>query len=421
MNIRKIILLISIALIILIILFSSTGCCAGINYLFRKTPKETKANKGSDKIASVVDKALVDSNTGFALKIFKELSKEDRNINIFISPISISIAAAMAYSGARNQTKEEMAQALEFTDFTSEKLNESFKNLLLSMSDIDDMVELYVGNSIWYRKDFNVEKDFIDLTNNYYDASVYKVDFTGQDTAGRINNWVSEATKGKISKIADQDSLKDAVMYLINAIYFKGQWKDKFKEENTIEDTFYLSDNSTKEIMMMYNNEKYKYYKGEDFQMLRMPYGRDKAAMYVLLPDENVGIDEFIDGLSPDLLSKSITGASSFEVDLKFPKFKVEYGTKSLIEPFKKLGMINSFTDKADFSGIAPQMFISQIDHKAIIEVNEEGTVAAAATSFGMGATAARPIEFIVNRPFILMIIDDRTGNILFLGKITEP
>ncbi|MHB1254204.1 MAG: serpin family protein [Candidatus Humimicrobiaceae bacterium] len=421
MNIRKIILLISIALIILIILISATGCCAGINYLFRKTPKETKANKESDKIASAVDKALVDSNTGFALKIFKELSNEDRNINIFISPISISIAAAMAYSGARNQTKEEIAQALEFTDFTSEKLNESFKNLLLSMSDIDDMVELYVGNSIWYRKDFNVEKDFIDLTKNYYDASVYNVDFTGQDTAGRINSWVSEATQGKISKITDQDSLKDAVMYLINAIYFKGQWKDKFKEENTAEDTFYLSGDSTKRILMMHNNEKYKYYKGEDFQMLRMPYGRDKAAMYVLLPDENVGIDEFIDSLSPDLLSKSITEASSFEVDLKFPKFKVEYGTKSLIEPFKKLGMINSFTGKADFSGIAPQMFISQIDHKAIIEVNEEGTVAAAATSFGMGATAARPIEFIVNRPFILMIIDDRTGNILFMGKITEP
>jgi serine protease inhibitor len=422
MNVRKIILLISITIIILIIvLISSSGCCAGINYLFRKTPKETIANKESDKISSAVDKTLVDANTGFALKIFKELSSEDRINNIFISPVSISIAAAMAYNGARNQTKAEIAQALEFTNFTSEKLNESFKNLLLSMSDIDEMVELYVGNSIWYRKDFSIEKGFIDLTKNYYDASVYDVDFTGQDTAGRISSWVSEATKGKISKIADQGTLKDAVMYLINAIYFKGQWKDKFKEENTTKGTFYLSDSSTKEIMMMHNNKKYKYYKGEDFQMLRMPYGRDKAAMYVLLPDESIGINEFIDGLSPDLLNKSITKASSSEVDLKFPKFKVEYGTKSLIEPFKKLGMTNSFTGKADFSGIAPRMFISQIDHKAIIEVNEEGTVAAAATSFGMGATAVRPIEFIVNRPFILMIIDDRTSNILFMGKIIEP
>ncbi|MCL6088449.1 MAG: serpin family protein [Actinobacteria bacterium] len=423
MNIRKIILLISIVLVIFIVAFSAAGCCAGISYLFRKTPKETKANKQSDKNAAVVDKALVDSDTDFALKIFKELSDEDIDINsnVFISPISISIAAAMVYNGAKNQTQEEIAQALEFTDFTPEKLNESFKTLLSSMTDIDEMVELYVGNSIWYRKDFNVEKSFMDLTKDYYDASVYDVDFTSQDTAGRINNWVSEATKNKISKIVDQNALKDAVMYLINAIYFKGQWKDKFKEENTKEDTFYLPDNSTKKIQMMQNNEKYMYYKGADFRMLRMPYGRDKTAMYILLPDENVGLDMFINGLSGDLLDKCITEASSAEVDLKFPKFKVEYGTKSLIEPFKKLGMINSFTGKADFSGIAPQMFISQIDHKAVIEVNEEGTVAAAATSIGMGATAIMPVEFIVNRPFALMIRDDRTGNILFIGKIMEP
>jgi len=421
MNIRKIIILISIVLIIFIVSFSTAGCCAGISYLFKKTSKETKANKQSDASAAAVDKTLVDSNTDFALKIFKELSDEDKNNNVFISPISISIALAMAYNGARNQTKEEIAQVLEFTNFTPEKLNESFKNLLASMSGIDDMVELYVGNSIWYRNDFNIEKNFVDLTKDYYDASVYDVDFTAQDTAGRINNWVSEATQNKISKIVDQSALKDVVMYLVNAIYFKGQWKDKFKEENTKDDTFNLPDNSTKEIQMMQNNKKYMYNKGTDFQMLRMPYGRDKTSMYVLLPDEGVELDGFINNLSGDLLNKYITEASSAEVDLKFPKFKVEYGTKSLIEPFKKLGIINAFTDKADFSGIALQMFISQIDHKAIIEVNEEGTVAAAATSFGMGATAIRPVEFIVNRPFVLMIRDDRTGNILFMGKIINP
>jgi len=421
MNIRKLILFISIILLIFIISFSAVGCCVGINYLFRKTPKETKENKQSDKEAAAVDKALVDSNTDFALKIFKELSDEDLGGNVFISPISISIAMAMVYSGARNQTQEEIAQVLEFRDFTPEKLNESFKTLLSSMGDIDEMVELYVGNSIWCKKDFDVEKSFMDSTKDYYNASVYDVDFTSQDTAGRINNWVSEATKGKISKITDQSSLKDIVMYLVNAIYFKGQWKDKFKEENTEEDTFYLPDNSTKKIQMMQNNEKYLYYQGADFQMLRMPYGRDKTAMYILLPGEGIGLDNFINSLSRDLLNKYIKEASSTEVDLKFPKFKVEYGAKSLIEPFKKLGMIDSFTGKADFSGIAPQMFISQIDHKAIIEVNEEGTVAAAATSIGMGATAVRPVEFIVNRPFVLMIRDDRTGNILFIGKITEP
>ncbi len=147
-----------------------------------------------------------------------------------------------------------------------------------------------------------------------------------------------------------------------------------------------------------------------------------KAAMYVLLPDEDTQINDFLNGLSRDLLNKYISEAQSTEVMLKFPRFNIEYGAKSLIEPLKNLGMVNPFiAGQADFSGMAPQMFISQIDHKAIIEVNEEGTVAAAATSLGMGATAVKPVEFIVNRPFILFIIDDRTGNILFTGKILEP
>ena len=144
--------------------------------------------------------------------------------------------------------------------------------------------------------------------------------------------------------------------------------------------------------------------------------------MYVLLPNESIGINDFINNLSRDLLNKYISESMSTEVMLEFPRFNVEYGAKSLVEPLKNLGMVNAFSaEKADFSSIAPLMFISQIEHKAIIEVNEEGTVAAAASSFGMGATAVRPVEFIVNRPFILLIRDDRTGNILFMGKILKP
>jgi serine protease inhibitor len=144
--------------------------------------------------------------------------------------------------------------------------------------------------------------------------------------------------------------------------------------------------------------------------------------MYVLLPNEGIGINDFINSLSRDLLSSYISGGISTETILKFPKFNIEYGAKSLVGPLKNLGMADAFsTEKADFGSIAPRMYISQIEHKAIIEVNEEGTVAAAASSFGMGATAVRPVDFIVNRPFILLIRDDRTGNILFIGKILQP
>ena len=290
------------------------------------------------------------------------------------------------------------------------------------MTDIDEMVQLYTGNSIWYRKNFSIEKNYTDLIENYYNASVYNADFNSPDTAVKMNNWVSEATKGKISNIVNPQSLKNAALYLINAIYFKGQWKDKFKVENTKEDDFFLIDKNVKKVQMMANNKKYKYYNGDSFQMIRMPYGRDKTAMYVFLPNEGIGINDFLSSLTRDLLNKYIAEAISSEVLVKLPRFSIEYGAKSLAGALTNLGMVNSFIeDQADFSGMAPQIFISQIEHKAIIEVNEEGTAAAAATSLGMGETAMKPVEFIVNRPFILFIIDDRTGNILFIGKILEP
>jgi len=422
MSVKKIILAISAVAIVSAVLLFSVSCCSGITYLFRKTSKETEANKESDKIAENVDQALVDLNTDFALKIFKELSNEDKNLNVFISPISISLAIAMAYNGSKNQTKQEIAETLEFKDYNIDELNSSFKVLLSSMADIDEMVELYTGNSIWFGKDFIIEKDFTDLAEYYYNASIYNVDFKNQDTAGKMNNWVGEATKGRISNIVSPKAVEDAVMYLINAIYFKGQWMDKFKTEDTKEDDFFLKDGDAKKVQMMENYEEYDYYEGSDFQMIRIPYGRNKTAMYVFLPDEGTEINGFINNFSRDLLNRSIPEAADVDVILKFPKFSIEYGAKSLVEPLKGLGMVNAFiADKADFSSMAPLMFISQIDHKAIIEVNEEGTVAAAATSMGMGATAVQPVEFTVNRPFVLLIRDDRTGNILFMGKILEP
>jgi serine protease inhibitor len=422
MGAKKIIAVMSAILVVLAVLLYASGCCLDVAGIFKKTPKETEANRQSDKMAEGVDQGLVSLNTDFALKIFKELSNEDKYINVFISPISISIASAIAYNGAKNSTQQEIAETLEFKDYGTEKLNSSFKDLISSMTDIDEMVQLYTGNSIWLEKDFNVEKNFIGLAGNYYNASIYNEDFNTPGTADKINNWVSDATEGKITKITDSAALKDAVMYLVNAIYFKGEWKDKFKAEDTMEDDFFLIDKNIKKVQMMSNIKKYDYYEGDDFQMIRMPYGRDKAAMYVLLTREGIDINDFINSLSRDLLNDYISGAVNTEAILKFPKFNIEYGAKSLVEPLKNLGMADAFSvEKADFSSISPLVYISKIEHKAIIEVNEEGTVAAAASSFGMGATAVRPVDFIVNRPFVLLIRDDRTGNILFIGKILEP
>lgn len=417
MKAKKITLSFLVLFLTALILISFTACCS----LFDRGPKVTKANKESDKAAQNVDKNLVNANTEFALDLFNRLASNDKNSNIFISPISISLAMAMAYNGASGESQKEISETFRFANYDAANLNNAFKLLLSSMSGIDEMVELYTGNSIWLKNDLEINKDFTSLAEEYYNASVNPADFKSSDTVNKINDWASKATDGNIKNIASPSSLNDAVMYLVNAIYFKGQWKDKFKPENTEEDDFFLADKSSKKVQMMNNSGQFDYYGGEKFQMLRMPYGRDKSAMYVLLPDEDLDINDLLAGITVQLLDNYILQSLSEEVILKFPKFNIDYSA-NLKNALNNMGMNTSFNkDTADFGGIAPGVFISQIEHKAIIEVNEEGTVAAAATSFGMGATAVRPIEFTVNRPFILLIRDDRTENILFEGRIMLP
>ena len=417
MKAKKITLSFLVLILIAFILTSFSGCC----FDFNKGPKATKANKDSDKAAQDVDRNLVNANTEFALDLFNRLAIENSSGNIIISPISISLAMAMAYSGARGSSAQEISQAFRFNNYDPDNLNNAFKLLLSSMNGIDEMVELYTGNSIWINKDFEINQDFKALTEEFYNASVSSADFKSSDTVNKINDWVSKATEGNIKNIASPSSLNEAVMYLVNAIYFKGQWSDKFKSENTQEEEFFLLDKSSKKVQMMNNTEKFEYYQGENFKMLRMPYGRSKSAMYVLLPNEGFDINSLSASLTASLLESYITQSASEEVMLKFPKFDIDYSV-NLNNTIKNMGINAPFNkETADFGGIAPEVFISQIDHKAIIKVDEEGTVAAAATSFGMGATAARPVEFTVNRPFILFIRDDRTGNILFEGRITLP
>jgi serine protease inhibitor len=404
-----------IILAVLMVLISSS-CCFPIE----KKAKETETNKESDRVAESVDSGLVNINTDFALSIFTALSVNDENSNVFISPLSISLMMAMAYNGAQNNTRKEIAEALQFDNFTDEQLNSAFNALLASMENVDDMVELYTGNSIWLRNDNKADEAFKDIIKDYYNASIYNEDFNSPDTADKINKWANEKTQGRISNITSADAIKDTVMYLANTIYFKGQWKDKFNPEYTEEKDFFLIDKSIKKVQMMCRTEDYMYFEGDSFKMLRIPYGRAKISMHVILPDEDKDINQLISSLSTDLINQSIEDYNDIEVALEFPKFNIEYQSEDLGQSLKKLGINDAFIDgSADFNRICGQLYISRIDHKAIIEVNEEGTVAAAAGGF-QGFMAEIPASFIVNRPFILFIMDDRTGNILFTGKITE-
>lgn len=377
----------------------------------------------SDELAEKVDGNLIDSNTDFAFNIFEGLINDDGGQNIFISPLSILLALAMTYNGAIGDTNIAIADAMEFTGMDMEELNQGFSDLMISILNGDPSVEINIANSIWPRLGFNPKEDFIEINKKYYSSEVNELDFSDPGAVDTINGWIEDATEDKIKKMLAEIPA-DAVMYLINAIYFKGDWTYPFNEDVTSDEDFYPGDGSTKTVEMMHLVENFEYINGENFGMVRLPYGEEKFSMYVLLPDEGTDIDSIIGQLDGYYYNHLIDSMSEREIKLSMPKYKMEYGVKLLNDVLTSLGMGIAFTPEADFSGINPDIFISKVMHKAVIEVNEKGSEAAAATVVEMVESAMpvdEMIEFTVDRPFFFTIADDRSGEILFMGKVESP
>ncbi len=411
----KIILAAVLALAVTLIAGSTLfGGCSGL-----KGVSEEK----SDEIASGVAGDLIHSNTQFGFKIFNQLILEDKDKNIFISPLSILLALAMTYNGAVGDTSLAMADALEFTGFDLEELNTGFKDLMTSIENADYEIELAIANSIWMNLGFKAREDFIERNNKYYSSEVREIDFADAAAVDTINGWIADKTSNKIEKMLDAIPA-DAVMYLINAIYFKGNWTDEFDGGMTAEDDFYLADGSTKKVPMMNKWQELPYCAGDGYLAVRLPYGQEKFSMYIILPDKGESLDSLISSLDADGWEEITDSFSEREVELSMPKYKMEYGIKLLNDVLINMGMGIAFGPDADFSGIREDIFISRVLHKAVIEVNEKGSEAAAATVVEMVETAIEveePVEFTVNRPFFFVIADDRSGSILFMGKVMEP
>jgi serpin B len=413
--------------LIIVILISIVGY---FSLTFIPDYLQTVAYAKSDEIAEAIDKEIVKSNTEFALNIYNELVREDLGKNVFISPLSISTALTMAYNGAEGSTKEAMANTLKTNTMNLEKVNKGFHSLHTSLENADQEVSLSIGNSVWIKKDYspNIFESFSKRLGTYYESEIFVRDFGDQKTVEEMNKWVKTQTNEMIEKIIDNIE-PDNVMFLVNAIYFKGDWLEQFDESLTQERDFYLSDGAIIKPETMSIIGDFHYYYEEDFSVARFPYGRDKIAMYIFLPQKDVAIDGFTDKLSQSSFDYIISHLSlQRELKVRVPKFKLEYGTKRLNNVLQNLGMNIAFSpNEANFSGIAPldkgNLFISFVDHKAVIEVNEKGTKAAAATNVGISLTSA-PVDthtFFVDRPFFFVIRDDRSGSILFMGKIMNP
>lgn len=400
--------IIGILLSIILFSFTFTACNKGV--------KTKDSTYNIDKISN----SVVDSNSEFAFNIFKELNSEDSDKSIFISPISISTALTMTYNGANSTTKEIMGKTLGFKDIDSAAVNQSYNNLLNYLENIDKRVELNIANSIWIKNGETINEDFLATNKINFNAEISTLDFSKDSAANTINKWISEATKGKIDKMLEPPIDSRVIMYLINAIYFKGEWSNQFDSKITFNHAFKTFNGNEQTIRMMNRRGKVEYTKGDDYSAVRLPYGNGKTSMYCILPEEDIDINEFIKNMSLEKwngIRKNI--AEIDEVVLQIPKFKLEYGIKNLNDSLQSLGMGEAFGDQADFSGIREDIYISRVLHKAVIDVNEEGSEAAAATVVEMKETAAKePITFIADRPFIFIIADDTTGTILFIGKL---
>jgi serpin B len=369
-----------------------------------------------------VDARLVAANTKFAFNLFNTLSKQQPNQNIFISPTSVALALSMTYNGVSGETKQEMTKVLELTGMTPQEINAANQALQNSLQKVDPNVQVSIANSLWAKQGFSLKPEFEQTNQEYYKANLTELDFMNPQAPSIINNWVSQKTQGKIDRIVDRIS-PDRVLFLINAIYFKGNWETPFDKSQTANQTFSLPDGTSKQHPMMSQAGSYGYYETDNFQAVSLPYGEEGAlAMYIFLPDSNSNLATFLQQLTPEKWNQWMQNLKFGREDgrIEIPRFKMEYEVE-LKSTLKALGMAGIFEiSKADFSPMTDDnVAVDSVKHKTFVEVNEEGTEAAAVTSIDV--SFCPPFEMNVNRPFFCAIQDNTTGTILFMGTIVDP
>jgi serpin B len=376
---------------------------------------------GLPRDLTAAEQGLIAADNAFGLKLFREIhAQEERGTNLFVSPLSVAMALAMTYNGADGATQEAMQETLELQGLTMDEVNQSYRGLIDLLDGLDPSVAFALANSIWPREGFTVEPDFIAVNQEYYDAEVTVLDFGDPSAAPTINDWVYDKTNGKIESIVPDPIPANVVMYLLNAIYFKGDWTTQFDPELTADGAFILADGTQTQVPMMAYPDVVEvgYFWDGEVQALDLTYGGKAYSMTIVLPVGENDIETFVESLDAARWSAIVDGLALHEVDVRLPKFQLEYEIK-LNDVLTALGMGIAFGPGADFSKIAPGIWIDEVKHKSFVEVNEEGTEAAAVTSVAMIDSA--PPSFWVNRPFLFAIREMYSGTVLFLGLVMEP
>ncbi len=383
---------------------------------------------GITPVAAADRAAVVEGDNAFSIALYGQVHNQSGNL--FFSPESISTALAMAYAGARGETASEMAKTLHFT-LPPERLHPAMGAVLSALNATHPGYQLSVANALWAQHGYTFLDDFLTLLKNDYGAGLMQVDFRGAAEAARvtINQWVEQKTQDKIKDLLQAGALRaDTRLVLTNAIYFKGDWETPFDKTLTKDGDFYLTPAKTVKAPMMHREGGFNYFDGGTFQVLEIPYRSKELSMIVFLPNDRSGLPA---------LEKSLTAANTKQwlrqlapaskVIVTMPKFKMtqEFELSAVLG---RMGMPQAFSSRADFSGMTGKsdFAISAVIHKAYVDVNEEGTEAAAATAVTMRAMAMRvpehpPITFLADHPFILLIRDNHSDGILFMGRMADP
>ena len=374
-------------------------------------------------VTSFADQPLAEADNAFGFKLIQQLAKDQPATNISISPYSAATVLHMVGSGAEGGTKSEMQQVLETTGLSLQDVGAANKAIAQSLSSASSHVTLTTANAIWYRPKTPIKPAFISTNQQFYGATVEALNFSDPHAADIINAWSRDETQGKIKRLADGMIDPDNTqLFLASAIYFKGKWSKPFVVKDTKDQSFHLQGGGEKLIPMMRESTHLDYGEGSGYQAVRLPYDGGNLAMYVFLPDRSSSPEALLAKLSGDSRQEIKSGFRYREGTLVLPKFGIEYSVE-LRKPLQSLGMRAAFDPStANFSGIAPGLFISAARQKTFVEVNEEGTEAAAVTAVAPSLSAFTPrFEMTVDRPFLFLIEDKQTRTILFMGVVFDP
>lgn len=380
--------------------------------------REEAINRATRDLTAGTSARIVEATNDFGFRLLEQV---DEGANVMISPLSVSTALAMTMNGAAGKTREEMQKTLGVSKFTPEQINEAGTAMRDLLSSVDPTKStLRIANSIWLKQGLQFETQFLADNANTYNAKISETDMAKPEGYRQINDWVKSATDGKIPSIISEEPDPDLRVVLVNAIYFKSAWRDKFDPEATKSAPFHAPKEDVA-VDFMTRGGKYPYAKNDWGTVVTMPYGENRFEMVLILPPDNADWPKFMKKLSEQ---KAIAPSSAKEIVLSLPKWKSSYEAE-LKDPLSKMGMPMAFSEAADFSLMKKDenLAISKVIHKSFVEVNEEGTEAAAATGVQVAATSAPMEPTIVrfDRPFVYAIRENKTGQVLFLGILRNP